>query len=109
MGRSKRATGTSEVSFSSTDAQNRFGEVLRLVQGGTRVVVELRGREEVVILPIQEYRSLEMRARSPLLELEERFDSMVARMRDDNAIEALDRALASGAGALVVRIPPADD
>jgi len=111
MDRRKRSAGApdDEIRFSSTEVQNRFGEVLRIVQEGTRVVVERRGRQEAVILPVAEYRDLERKARSPLLELERRFDSMVARMSEDGALQALDRALDSGPEALSIRIPPAHD
>ena len=103
-GRRTGALLREEVSFSSTEAQNRFGEVLRIVQEGGRVVVERRGHPQAVILPVAALRELEQRAETSLGELEDRFDLMLEEMQGEGALAALDRALASGPEALAFRL-----
>lgn len=48
----------SKITYTSTRAKNRFGEVLDHVRRGDQAVVTVRGEPVAVVLSIEEYRSL---------------------------------------------------
>lgn len=93
------------MTVSSTEAQNRFGRVLRIVEGGGRVVVHKHDRPAAVVLSADAYEELRQRARGDIDRLEEEFDALVARMRTRRGKEAARETLESGPEGVSFTLP----
>lgn len=78
-------------SFTSTEAQNNFGQVLRRARREGHVFITKYDRPEAVVLSIEEYESLTGREPVDLQALEREFDEMLERMQRPAHRRAVDR------------------
>jgi prevent-host-death family protein len=72
---------TSEIS--SSNVQDRLGDVLRRVAAGERIVITRYGEPQAVLVPVDEFREMIGQGEPDLAALEEEFDARVARMQTD--------------------------
>jgi prevent-host-death family protein len=98
----RRSTGgfvRGKISVPATEAKNRFGEVMKAATSRRPVFIERHGRDQVVVLDIDTYKSLLEKRRTPdekrLEELREEFDALYARMQTPASRKATDKLLAA--------------
>lgn len=78
-------------SFTSTEAQNNFGQILSRAKQGDHVVITRHSRPEAVLLSIEEYETLVGQRVVDLSALEREFDEMFERMQRPSHRKAVDR------------------
>jgi prevent-host-death family protein len=89
------ATREPSVSYTATEAKNRFGEILHGVASGGAALVTSRNRPRAVILAYEDYvRLIEQGSRSLDL-LTEEFDALFASQQTAAARAGMKRAFAS--------------
>jgi prevent-host-death family protein len=69
--------------MSSSNVQDRLGEVLSRVAAGERIVITRYGEPQAVLVPVEEFREMMGGGEPDLADLEEEFDARVARMQAD--------------------------
>ena len=81
--------------MNATQAKNQFGEILRRVKEGSPVFIEKHGTPLAVVLDLESYEALKLRARDAkeiqLDALREEFETMYARMQQPRSRRAIDR------------------
>ena len=86
---------SSLFTVNATQAKNQFGEILRRVQSASPVFIEKHGAPLAVVLDVQSYEALRLRARDAqqihLDALRDEFDAMYARMQEPRSRRAIDR------------------
>ena len=78
-------------SFTSTEAQNNFGQVLNRASREGRVFITKYDRPEAVVLSIKEYESLIGHESVDLQALDREFDEMLEQMQRPEHRSAVDR------------------
>jgi len=71
-----------EISVTSTEAGNNFGDLLARVSRGEHVFITNAGEPEAVVLSMKEYAALVGDEQVDLTELEREFDEMFVRMQE---------------------------
>lgn len=95
------ATNASQrVSVSSTDAKNRFRDVLDLAAQGKTVVITTYDKPAAVVVSPERYRELTGEPDVDLAELTREFDTMVARMQTREAAAGFDALFEMDSAAL---------
>jgi prevent-host-death family protein len=84
------STGGQRVSVSSTEAKNRFRDVLDLAAQGKTVVVTTYNKPAAVVISPERYRELTGEPDVDLAELTREFDAMVERMQTQEAAAGFD-------------------
>ena len=87
-------------SFTSTEAQNNFGQLLSLAKREGHVFITKHSRPEAVLLSIEEYEALAGKESVDLLALEREFDLLFEKMQRPAQRQAVDRLFQMGAGEL---------
>lgn len=89
------STRASEFHVNATQAKNQFGEILRRVKAASPVFIEKHGTPLAVVLDLQSYEALKLRARDAkeiqLDALREEFEAMYARMQQPSSRRGIDR------------------
>jgi antitoxin Phd len=93
---------------SSTELQNRFGEVLEELRAEGTIVIERHERPAAVLLSVDAYARLQAQQSAPssLDQLTAEFDALVARLQTSDAAEGLARAFAAPPSALAAAAAP---
>jgi prevent-host-death family protein len=85
------------ASFSATEAQNNFGQVLSRARREGRVLITRYDRPEAVVLSIEEYEALVREESVDLQALDREFDEMLAQMQRGEQRRAVDRLFSASA------------
>lgn len=83
-------TGSQRVSVTSTEAKNRFRDVLDLAAQGKTVVITTYDKPAAVVLSPERYRELTGEPDVDLAELTREFDALVERMQSGEATVGFD-------------------
>jgi antitoxin Phd len=83
--RNRRGEQVEASSFSATDAEKQFGQVLELVLRGGAVVITKHDAPKAIVLSMDEFDALTKGAESRLDSLSADFDAMLARMQTPKA------------------------
>jgi len=77
------------TSFSATDAQNEFGQVLERAMHGQVVVITKHDAPKAVLMSIEEFNSLSRATQTKLNTLSGEFDELLARMQTPKSRSAM--------------------
>jgi prevent-host-death family protein len=92
--------GNQRVTVSSTEAKNRFRNVLDLAAQGKTVVITTYDKPAAVVLSPERYRELTGEPDVDLAELTREFDAMVERMQGQEAAAGFDALFEMDSAAL---------
>jgi prevent-host-death family protein len=85
----------SQLTVNATQAKNQFGEILRRVREASPVFIEKHGTPIAVVLDVQSYEALRLRARDAqqiqLDALRDEFEAMYADMQRPKSRRSIDR------------------
>lgn len=78
--------------FKSTEAQNKFGMIMDVVEDGEPVVISRHDERTAVMVPADEYRRLKEASGGKVNLLTAEFDAMFASMQRPDFVASMDRA-----------------
>ena len=94
-----RMSGKAQRMFNATEAKNRFGAIMKLVDQSEPVFIEKHGTAHAVVLDIDSYVSLVEKARAPhelkLAALRDEFDELYAAMQTPTSQKGIDALLSA--------------
>ena len=103
-GRAGQVSGKAQRTFKATEAKNRFGAIMRIVDKSEPVFIERHGIARAVVLDIDSYAALVEKARGPdelkLAVLRSQFDELYAAMQTTKSRAGVDKLLSASAADL---------